>query len=322
MAYSPPPGIVEEFKVVGSMFDASYGYFAGATINLSLEVRHELTPRPSSTTSYQTPAWEPICFSTTPRARPRRLCGWSAGAPPPAVRFYIPKVVNGRNKLFFMFGYEGLKSFDPTPFGVLGRAHRRRKGRQFFRACWRWGPTTTLRPLQLRCNRNRAVQQNSRCPATSCRQARSIRRQPPSPSCGTSRTWPAHARGLSNYTMGMNSQATLTTIISAGSTITRRTKRGCISGRITPPIPGRRITGINGAEGWTVTRGNTGGVVDSVYTVSPDLLYRRPLQLQPVQVDLRPGRYGIDLAGMGFSRTLHQSNQGGEPGAVSACRQL
>src|ERR1022692_2391084 len=36
MAYSPPPGIVEEFKVVGSMFDASYGYMAGATINLSL----------------------------------------------------------------------------------------------------------------------------------------------------------------------------------------------------------------------------------------------------------------------------------------------
>ena len=37
MAYSPPPGIVEEFKVVGSSFDAGYGYMSGATVNLSLK---------------------------------------------------------------------------------------------------------------------------------------------------------------------------------------------------------------------------------------------------------------------------------------------
>ena len=117
MAYSPPPGIVEEFKVVGSMFDASYGYMAGATINLSLKSGTN-TLHGQLYYFNQNPALGANTFFNNAKGQQKstmRLQRWGATASGPVV---IPKLVEGRNKLFFMYGYEGLKSFDPTPFGV------------------------------------------------------------------------------------------------------------------------------------------------------------------------------------------------------------
>ena len=37
VAYAPPPGVVSEFKVQSATFDASYGFFAGAALNMSLK---------------------------------------------------------------------------------------------------------------------------------------------------------------------------------------------------------------------------------------------------------------------------------------------
>ena len=37
VAYSPPPGVVEEFKVQAANFDASSGFMGGASINMSLK---------------------------------------------------------------------------------------------------------------------------------------------------------------------------------------------------------------------------------------------------------------------------------------------
>jgi hypothetical protein len=37
IAYSPPAGVVDEFKVASATFDASYGFMAGAGLNVSLK---------------------------------------------------------------------------------------------------------------------------------------------------------------------------------------------------------------------------------------------------------------------------------------------
>src|ERR1022692_929824 len=99
MAYSPPPGIVEEFKVVGSMFDASYGYMAGATINLSLKSG---TNKLNGQLYYfdQTPGLGANLFFNNAKGQGKavmRLQRWGAVASGPV---YIPKVINGKNKLF------------------------------------------------------------------------------------------------------------------------------------------------------------------------------------------------------------------------------
>ena len=90
MAYSPPPGIVEEFKVVGSMFDAGYGYFSGATINLSLKSGTN-SLHGQIYYSYQTPGLGSNLFFNNVKGQARQSCGWSAGAPPPAVRCSFQK---------------------------------------------------------------------------------------------------------------------------------------------------------------------------------------------------------------------------------------
>jgi hypothetical protein len=46
VAYAPPPGVVDEFKVQGANFDASSGFFGGAAINMSLKSqRRQVLPR-------------------------------------------------------------------------------------------------------------------------------------------------------------------------------------------------------------------------------------------------------------------------------------
>ena len=37
VAYSPPPGVVEEFKVQAANFDATSGFMGGASVNMSLK---------------------------------------------------------------------------------------------------------------------------------------------------------------------------------------------------------------------------------------------------------------------------------------------
>ena len=52
-----------------------------------------------------------------------RLYRWGGSVSGPVV---IPKLYNGRNRTFFMYGYEGIWSFDPSPWVVESRADARR----------------------------------------------------------------------------------------------------------------------------------------------------------------------------------------------------
>ena len=115
IAYSPPPGVVEEFKVQTATFDASSGFMGGASINMSLK---------SGTNSLhgqvyyfmQNPVFTADKYFRLAAGKPQfRLYRWGGSVSGPVV---IPKLYNGKNRTFFMYGYEGIWSFDPSPWVV------------------------------------------------------------------------------------------------------------------------------------------------------------------------------------------------------------
>ena len=115
VAYSPPPGVVDEFKVQGVTFDAAAGFFGGAAINMSLKSG---TNNVHGQIYYfmQNPVLNADKFFRLAAGKPQfRLYRWGGSVSGPVV---IPKLYDGRNKTFFMYGYEGIWSFDPSPWVV------------------------------------------------------------------------------------------------------------------------------------------------------------------------------------------------------------
>ena len=115
VAYSPPPGVVDEFKVQAATFDASYGFMSGAAINMSLKSGAN-NLHGQVYYFMQNPALNANSFLSNRSGTAKRnfrLHRWGGSASGPV---YLPKLYNGRNKTFWMYGYEGIWSFDPTPF--------------------------------------------------------------------------------------------------------------------------------------------------------------------------------------------------------------
>lgn len=114
VAYNPPVDAVAEVKAESFQADAAYGHTGGGTVNVVLK---------SGTNSFHGTLYEFNQISNTaatpfftnraggrkPQSRFNQY-GGSIGGP---VR--IPKVFDGRNKLFFYYTYEGLKDALPAP---------------------------------------------------------------------------------------------------------------------------------------------------------------------------------------------------------------
>src|SRR6266851_6398826 len=115
VAYSPPPGVVEEFKVQSAAFDAASGFMGGAAINMSLKSG---TNNVHGQVYYfmQNPVFTADKFFRLAAGKPQfRLYRWGGSVSGPVE---IPKLYHGRNRTFFMYGYEGIWSFDPSPWVV------------------------------------------------------------------------------------------------------------------------------------------------------------------------------------------------------------
>jgi hypothetical protein len=115
VAYNPPPGVVDEVKVSTASFDAQYGFNAGAAVNISLKSG---TNRVHGQLDYfiQNYALNADRFFRLPTGKPQtRVHRWDIALGGPVV---LPKLYDGHNKTFFMYGYEGMWSWDPTPFEV------------------------------------------------------------------------------------------------------------------------------------------------------------------------------------------------------------
>ncbi len=114
VAYNPPMDAVTEVKAEAFQADAAYGHSGGGTVNIITK---------GGTNDFHGTLYEfnqNSAFNATPFFTNK------AGAKKPVSRFNqyggsfsgpirIPKLVDGRNKAFFMFAYEGVKDALPNP---------------------------------------------------------------------------------------------------------------------------------------------------------------------------------------------------------------
>ncbi|HYO84363.1 MAG TPA: TonB-dependent receptor [Bryobacteraceae bacterium] len=116
-SYVPPADIVQEFKVQTATFDASFGQTEGGVTNISIK---------SGTNELHGTAYYnkmlPSLFANdyfanlngVPKADfTYNRYGGSLGGP-----VVLPKIYDGRNRTFFMFGYEGIKEDRPRNNGT------------------------------------------------------------------------------------------------------------------------------------------------------------------------------------------------------------
>jgi hypothetical protein len=114
VAYNPPMDAVSEVKAESFQADAAYGHSGGGTVNIITR---------SGTNQFHGTLYEfnqNSAFNATPFFTNK------AGAKKPVSRFNqyggsfsgpvrIPKLIDARNKVFFMFAYEGVKDALPAP---------------------------------------------------------------------------------------------------------------------------------------------------------------------------------------------------------------
>ncbi len=116
-SYVPPADIVQEFKVQTATFDASFGQTEGGVTNISIK---------SGTNAFHGTAYwmklAPSLFANDFFANANRVprpdftydrWGGTVGGP-----IRLPKLYDGRNKTFFMWGYEGIKEARPRNNGT------------------------------------------------------------------------------------------------------------------------------------------------------------------------------------------------------------
>jgi hypothetical protein len=114
VAYNPPVDAVAEVKAESFQADAAYGHTGGGTVNVVLK---------SGTNAFHGTLYE---FNQISNTAATPFFTNRAGGRKPVSRFnqyggsfsgpvLIPKVVDGRNKMFVFFAYEGIKDNLPAP---------------------------------------------------------------------------------------------------------------------------------------------------------------------------------------------------------------
>ena len=127
VAYNPPPDAVAEVKVETFQSDAAYGHTAGGTVNVVMR---------GGTNSLHGSAYDfnqVSKLAATPwftnRAGQKKSqsifnqWGLTAGGP-----VWIPKLIHGKDKLFWFFGYEGIHDAFPEPANVTVATAAERAG--------------------------------------------------------------------------------------------------------------------------------------------------------------------------------------------------
>ncbi|HYI94531.1 MAG TPA: carboxypeptidase regulatory-like domain-containing protein [Bryobacteraceae bacterium] len=114
VAYNPPVDAVSEIKVEAFQPDAAYGNTGGGTVNVVMK---------GGTNDFHGSVYE---FNQVSRLKAVPIFTKRAGQAKPVTRFnqyglsaggplVIPKVIDGHNKLFWFFSYEGIKQSEPEP---------------------------------------------------------------------------------------------------------------------------------------------------------------------------------------------------------------
>jgi hypothetical protein len=114
ISFSPPVDSVVDVKVEAFNVDASYGGFGGGTIEVTTKGgTNQLHGTASEFNQLSNLAGTPFFTNAAGGKKPpyrQNLWGATVGGP-----VYIPKVYNGKNKVFFFFAYEGFADAFATP---------------------------------------------------------------------------------------------------------------------------------------------------------------------------------------------------------------
>jgi hypothetical protein len=113
MAYSPPQDSVTELRTNTFQMDASYGHTMGGTVNLVTKGGTN-SPHGVAYIFNQTSVLDANSFFNNKAsvARPpyhQNQYGINGGGP-----IYVPKIFNGKNKVFWYFAWEGMRDSDPA----------------------------------------------------------------------------------------------------------------------------------------------------------------------------------------------------------------
>ncbi|MCC6540321.1 MAG: TonB-dependent receptor [Bryobacterales bacterium] len=114
VAYNPPVDAVAEVKAESFQADAAYGHTGGGTVNVVLKSgSNTFHGTASEFNQISNFAATPFFTNRAGGKKPTsRFNQWGATISGPVV---IPKLVDGRNKVFFFFAYEGIKDALPAP---------------------------------------------------------------------------------------------------------------------------------------------------------------------------------------------------------------
>jgi hypothetical protein len=112
--FVPSVDVVQEFKIVLNAYDASYGHSGGSAVDLSLKSGsnklHGSADEYMRRTWLDDEDWQSN-YNGNPKAQHKRdQYGFEADGP-----VFLPHLIDGRNKLFFLVGYEELKDITPNP---------------------------------------------------------------------------------------------------------------------------------------------------------------------------------------------------------------
>lgn len=307
IAYSPPPGVVNEFKVQGASFDAASGFMGGAAINMSLKSG---TNGLHGQAYYfmQNPVLNAAPFLSNKAGLPRapfRLHRWGGSASGP---LYLPKLYDGRNKTFWMYGYEGIWSFDPSPWVTeIVPSPAQRSGN--LSGLLALGPNYQI------------YDPYSIAPAAGGRFSRQPLAGNIVPASRINRTGAAYAalwepanqagtiEGINNYYRAKNAQDTYwNQIVRVDHNISDK-QRFYMRVNFTNLQRPENVR-HNKAVGSNLYRYNTGYGIDDVYVVSPRLFLNTRFTLTRFIEGYQPFQGGWDVAAMGFSAAfVNQVNQ-------------
>lgn len=305
VAYNPPVDAVQEIKVEAFQPDAAYGSTGGGTVNVVLK---------SGTNDLHGSLYE---FHQNQRLKATPFFTNAAGQRKPVTRFnqygltiggpvVLPKIVNGRNRLFFFFGAEGIRQSEPEPaFSTVATAAQRR------------GDFSQLLSV------GSAYQLFD--PTTGVREGSRIRRQPFANNIiPASRLNPVAQRflefipqpnftggpadGTNNFFSNMVRSDVFSSFMGRIDFIVSDRHKFFLSGRYNDRVENRGNRFSNLATGNNLLRQNWGVTLDDLYTLSPTFIINTRLNwTRFVEGSIRPSD-GFDFTSLGLPASLKASS--------------
>ncbi len=126
-AYVPPADVVAEFKVQTAAFDASVGQTEGGVVNMSLKSGANRLHGTAYLVKFD-PTLTANLFFSNQSGLPRgdfTYNRWGTMASGPVA---VPKLYDGRNRTFYMYGYEGIHETRPRGTTLTVPTARQREG--------------------------------------------------------------------------------------------------------------------------------------------------------------------------------------------------